>query len=174
MRPRGWHLAEKHMRFHDRRAARCTPRARSSTSGCTSSTTRRQLIAAGAGPYFYLPKLESHREARLWNDVFTFSAQDARHPARHDPGDRADRDAARPRSRWTRSSTSCATTAPGLNAGRWDYIFSIIKNVPRRAAPTACCPTAAQITMTVPFMRAYTELLVADLPPARRASRSAA
>ena len=64
-----------------------------------------------------------------------------------------------PRSRWTRSSTSCASTAPGLNAGRWDYIFSIIKNFGQRD-PTSSCPDRAEVTMTVPFMRAYTELLV--------------
>ena len=70
------------------------------------------LLARGAGPYFYLPKMESHLEARLWNDVFVLRPGRARHAAGHDQGDGADRDACRPRSRWTRSSTSCATTRP--------------------------------------------------------------
>ena len=72
--------------------------------------------------------MEHHLEARLWNDVFTFTRRTrSALAARHDPRDGADRDAARRRSRWTRSSTSCASTPTGLNAGRWDYIFSMIK-----------------------------------------------
>ena len=70
----------------------------------------RRCSRAAPGPYFYLPKMESHLEARLWNDVFVARAGRARHPARHDQGDGADRDASSPRSRWTRSSTSCAST----------------------------------------------------------------
>ena len=110
VRPRGWHLPEKHL--HDRRRAgrrrahglrpvRLPLRA----SGCSS---------AAAALYLYLPKMEHHLEARLWNDVFTFT-RGARSAlaARHDPRDGADRDAARPRSRWTRSSTSCASTPTG-------------------------------------------------------------
>ena len=84
-------------RLAPRRAAparrrRARPSARWSTSGCTSSTTPPSCSARGSGPYFYLPKMESHLEARLWNDVFTHAQERARHPARHHPGHRADRD----------------------------------------------------------------------------------
>ena len=67
----------------------------------------------GTGPYFYLPKMESHLEARLWNDVFVFAQDDVRRAARDDPRDGADRDDSRRRSRWTRFCTSCATIRPG-------------------------------------------------------------
>ena len=118
-----------------------------------------ELIARGAGPYFYLAKIESHAEARLWNDVFTFAE------------DRLGIEYGSIR------ATVLIETIPaafemdeilwelrdhcaGLNAGRWDYIFSIIKNF-RGAGRKFLTPDRAQITMTVPFMRAYTELLVA-------------
>jgi malate synthase len=117
---------------------------------------RRQLDA-GSGPYVYLPKLESHLEARLWNDVFV-AAQDELGLERG-----------------TIKATVLVETilaafemdeilyelrehSAGLNAGRWDYIFSIIKKF--RDRPDFVLPDRAQITMTVPFMRAYTELLV--------------
>ena len=83
----------------------------------------------------------------------------ARHPARHGPGDRPDRDLSRRRSRWRRSCTSCASTPPGLNAGRWDYLFSMIKKFRTRGADFLL-PDRNSVTMTAPFMRAYTELLV--------------
>jgi malate synthase len=118
----------------------------------------RRLLASGSGPYFYLPKLESHREARLWNDVFCF-AQDAAGIQRG-----------------TIKATVLIETLPaafemheilyelrdhsaGLNAGRWDYIFSAIKCFPDR--PEKVLPDRGTVTMTVPFMRAYTELLAA-------------
>ena len=117
----------------------------------------RELLARGSGPYFYLPKLESHLEARLWNDVFN-AAQDA---------------LALPRG--TIRATVLVETilaafemeeilyelrdhAAGLNAGRWDYLFSMIKNF--RDRPEFVLPDRGQLTMAVPFMRAYTELLV--------------
>ena len=117
----------------------------------------RELIDRGTGPYFYLPKLESHLEARLWNDVFNY-AQDQ---------------LAIPRGRIR--ATVLIETMPAafemeeilyelrdhiaaLNAGRWDYIFSFIKKL--RNQSDHLLPDRAQITMTVPFMRAYTELLV--------------
>ena len=121
---------------------------------------------AAAGPYFYLPKMESHLEARLWNDVFVIAQDELGVPQRHDQGDGADRDASSPRSRWTRSSTSCATTRPGLNCGRWDYIFSFIKKF--RNTPDFVLPDRAQVTMTTHFMRSYAQLADQDLPPARR------
>jgi malate synthase len=117
----------------------------------------RELLARGAGPYFYLPKLESHLEARLWNDVFDL-AED--HLGLE---------------RGTIKATVLIETLPaafemdeilyelrdhsaGLNAGRWDYIFSAIKRF--RTRPEFVLPDRKKVTMTVPFMRAYTELLV--------------
>ena len=98
------------------------------------------------------------RRRALWNDVFVRRGGRARHPARHDQGDGADRDAARPRSRWTRSCYALREHAAGLNCGRWDYIFSFIKT--RRDDPAAVLPDRAQVTMTQPCMRAYTQLLI--------------
>ena len=117
----------------------------------------RELLARGSGPYFYLPKLEHHLEARLWNEVFEASQRSLGLP-QGTSGRRCWWRRSWPRSRWTRSCTSCATHAAGLNAGRWDYLFSIIKNFRHR--PEFVLPDRAQLTMTVPFMRAYTELLV--------------
>ena len=84
-------------RLAPRRAApagrrRAGASARSSTSACYFFHNAAELLERGSGPYFYLPKMESHLEARLWNDVFTYAQERARHPARHDPGHRADRD----------------------------------------------------------------------------------
>jgi malate synthase len=153
VRPRGWHLPERHLLVGSEPVAgalfdfglyffHCAPR----------------LIANGSGPYFYLPKLESHLEARLWNEVFNF-AQDAVGI----PGG-------------TIKATVLIETLPaafemdeilyelrehsaGLNAGRWDYMFSAIKCFPDR--PEMVLPNRVDVTMTVPFMRAYTELLAA-------------
>ena len=113
-------------RHHRRPAARLAPggeahrwstagrsRPAWSTSGSTCSTAPGGSSTRGAGPYFYLPKLESHREARLWNDVFVFAQQRLGLPRGHHPGHRPDRDDHRPPSRWRRSSTSCASTPPG-------------------------------------------------------------
>jgi len=117
-----------------------------------------RLIANGTGPYFYLPKLESHLEARLWNDVFSFAQDVVGIP------------------NGTIKATVLIETLPaafemdeilyelrehsaGLNAGRWDYMFSAIKCFPDR--PEMVLPNRADVTMTVPFMRAYTELLAA-------------
>jgi malate synthase len=117
-----------------------------------------RLLAAGTGPYFYLPKLESHLEARLWNDVFCHVQEALGIP------------------RGSIKATVLIETLPaafemdeilfelrehsaGLNAGRWDYIFSAIKCFVNR--PEAVLPDRSNVTMTVPFMRAYTELLVA-------------
>jgi malate synthase len=132
-------------------------RRRSSTSGSTSSTTHARRWRAGRGPYFYLPKLEAHPEARLWNDVFTLAQQRLGIP--HGS---------------VRATVLIETVlaafemdeilyelrdhAAGLNAGRWDYIFSIIKKFSRRA--DMLLPDRAQVSMAVPFMRAYSELLV--------------
>ncbi|WP_374211395.1 malate synthase A [Microbacterium sp. zg.Y818] len=158
MRPRGWHLVEKHLQFTDR-AGRTMPASGSLVDfGLYFFHNAAQLIANGHGPYFYLPKLESSEEAKLWDDVFTFSERYI--GIAHG----------------TIRATVLIETLPaafemeeilyelrdhcaGLNAGRWDYIFSIIKNYRGRGARFVL-PDRSEVTMTVPFMRSYTELLV--------------
>jgi malate synthase len=153
IRPRGWHLPERHLLIDGEPISgslfdfgiyfyHCAP----------------LLLAHGAGPYFYLPKMESHLEARLWNDVFTV-AQDL---VGLQQG--------------TIKATVLIETLPaafemdeilhelrdhsaGLNAGRWDYIFSAIKCFPDD--PEKVLPDRSAVTMTVPFMRSYAELLAA-------------
>ena len=152
VRPRGWHLPEKHALIEGQ------PISGSLFDfGLFFFHNVRALLERQTGPYFYLPKLESHLEARLWNDVFNF-AQDALSIPRG-----------------TVRATVLVETLPaafemeeilyelkdhssGLNAGRWDYIFSLIKRM--RSRKDLVLPDRAQITMTVPFMRAYTELLI--------------
>ncbi|MDQ1174915.1 malate synthase [Microbacterium testaceum] len=158
MRPRGWHLPEKHVSFIDR-AGRELPASGSLVDyGLYVFHNAHALIAAGRGPYFYLPKIESAEEARLWDDVFSFTEE--RLGLAHG----------------TIRATVLIETLPaafemeeilfalrdhcaGLNAGRWDYIFSIIKTYRGRGARFVL-PDRSEVTMTVPFMRAYTELLV--------------
>lgn len=157
-RPRGWHLVEKHLRYIDRTGTSMAASASLVDFGLYFFHNAKQLIAQGRGPYFYLPKLESHLEARLWNDVFSFSEEYMSIP------------------HGTIRATVLIETIPaafemdeilyelrdhcaGLNAGRWDYMFSIIKNY-RGRGQWFVMPDRKQITMTVPFMRAYTELLV--------------
>ena len=158
MRPRGWHLVEKHLRYTDS-AGISSPASGSLVDyGLYSFHNAKELIARGSGPYFYLAKTESHLEARLWDDVFTFSENALGIP------------------HGTIRATVLIETIPaafemdeilyelrehcaGLNAGRWDYIFSIIKSFRGRGA-SFVLPDRSKITMTVPFMRAYTELLV--------------
>jgi len=158
MRPRGWHLVEKHLRYIDP-AGIASPASGSLVDfGLYFFHNAKELIARGSGPYFYLAKTENHLEARLWDDVFTFSENALGIP------------------HGTIRATVLIETIPaafemdeilyelrdhaaGLNAGRWDYIFSIIKNFRGRGA-SFVLPDRAKITMTVPFMRAYTELLV--------------
>ncbi|GAB3712862.1 malate synthase A [Amycolatopsis oliviviridis] len=152
-RPRGWHLVEKHIRIDGRPVS-----ASLVDFGLYFFHNARQLLARGSGPYFYLPKLENHLEARLWNDVFLLAQRELGIP------------------RGTVRATVLIETITaafemeeilyelrehiaGLNAGRWDYIFSVIKNFSSHGADFVL-PDRAQVTMTVPFMRAYTELLV--------------
>ncbi|MDQ4029186.1 MAG: malate synthase A [Actinomycetota bacterium] len=152
VRPRGWHLEERHVVVDGAPLAGAL-----FDFGLYMWHNGRRLLESGTGPYFYLPKLESHTEARLWNDVFQY-AQDALGM-----------------DRGTIKATVLIETIPaafemdeilyemkdhivGLNAGRWDYIFSIIKTF--RAQRDLVLPDRAQVTMTVPFMRAYTELLI--------------
>ncbi len=152
VRPRGWHLEESHATFGGAPAS-----ASLFDFGLYFFHNARETLARGTGPYFYLPKLESHREARLWNDVFNF-AQDALGVPRGS----------------IRATVLVETTyaafemeeilyelrdhAAGLNAGRWDYLFSIIKAF--RARPDMVLPDRGQLTMAVPFMRAYAQRLV--------------
>jgi malate synthase len=152
VRPRGWHLQERHVEVDGGHVS-----AGLFDFGVYLARNAERLLERGTGPYFYLPKLESHLEARLWNDVFSFAQDRLGLP------------------RGTIKATVLIETilaafemdeilcelrehSAGLNAGRWDYIFSVIKKF--RDRPEFVLPDRAQVTMTVPFMRAYTELLV--------------
>jgi malate synthase len=147
VRPRGWHLDEKHVTVDGQRVS----------GGIFDFAlylfhNAKELIARGSGPYFYLPKMESHLEARLWNDIFVAAQEVVGIP------------------RGTIRATVLVETilaafemdeilhelrehSSGLNAGRWDYIFSAIKKF--KNDKDFCLADRAQITMTVPFMRAY-------------------
>ncbi|TFD55789.1 malate synthase A [Cryobacterium sp. Hh7] len=159
MRPRGWHLVEKHVTFVDAANRRMKSSGSLIDFGLYFFHNAKKLIENGTGPYFYLAKLESHKEARLWNDIFTYAEERLGIPY------------------GTVRATVLIETiqagfemdeilyelrdhCAGLNAGRWDYIFSIIKTFRSRGSRFVF-PDRKQITMTVPFMRAYTELLVA-------------
>jgi len=152
VRPRGWHLHEKHVLVDGGPVS-----ASLFDFGLYAFHCAQRLLDAGSGPYFYLPKLESHLEARLWNDVF----------------DRAEAELGIMGKR-IRATVLIETIlaafemeeilyelrehGAALNAGRWDYMFSVIKKF--RDRPEFVLPDRPQVTMTVPFMRAYTELLV--------------
>ena len=151
VRPRGWHLVERHLLVDGE------PMSGSLFDfGLYFFHNAHELLKRGSGPYFYLPKTESHLEARLWNEVFKFAQSHMGIP------------------QGTVRATVLIETilgafemeeilyelrdhAAGLNAGRWDYIFSCIKKF---ATYEVLFPDRVQVTMTVPFMRAYTELLV--------------
>jgi malate synthase len=152
VRPRGLHLPERHLHVDGQEIAGAFM-----DFGLYVHRNAYELLERGAGPYFYIPKLESHREARLWRDAFVIAEE------------------ALGLGRGTIKATVLIETIPaafemdeilyelrdhsaGLNAGRWDYIFSTIKRF--RARPDFVTPDRAKVTMTVPFMRAYTELLV--------------
>ncbi|MFC0599157.1 malate synthase A [Streptomyces palmae] len=153
VRPRGWHLAERHLRVDGRPMPGALV-----DFGLYFFHNARPLMELGKGPYFYLPKTESHLEARLWNEVFVFAQDRLGIP------------------RGTVRATVLIETitaayemeeilyelrdhASGLNAGRWDYLFSLVKNF-RDAGAAFVLPDRNAVTMTAPFMRAYTELLV--------------
>src|SRR6266851_3535107 len=153
VRPRGWHLDEKHVLVDGERVSGSLFDFALYFFHCA----QRQLDR-GKGPYFYLPKMESHLEARLWNDVFGVAQAALGLP------------------RGTIRATVLIETIPaafemdeilyelrdhssGLNAGRWDYLFSIIKKFRSRGREFVL-PERNSVTMTAPFMRAYTELLV--------------
>src|ERR1051325_11383664 len=148
VRPRGWHLIEKHMLVDGEPVA-----GGLFDFGLYFFHNARELIERGSGPYFYLPKMESHLEARIWNDAFNLAQDELGIP------------------RGTIRATVLIETLPaafemdeilyelrdhsaGLNCGRWDYIFSFIKKL--RRDPGAVLPDRAQVTMEQPFLRAYT------------------
>ncbi|HAA17506.1 MAG TPA: malate synthase A [Cytophagales bacterium] len=152
VRPRGWHLVEKHLLIDGEPIS-----ASLFDFGLYFFHNAHALLDRNSGPYFYLPKLESHEEARLWNEVFCKSQMAMDIPA------------------GTIKVTVLIETIlaafemeeiiyelrhhmAGLNAGRWDYIFSAIKKF--RDAESCLLPDRSQVTMTVPFMRAYAQLLV--------------
>ena len=152
VRPRGWHLTEKHIQIEGEPVS-----ASLFDFGLYFFHNAAELIEQGSGPYFYLPKLESHLEARLWNDVFTF-AQDALGIPRGTIRATVLIETVLAGFEMEEILYELREHCAGLNAGRWDYIFSIIKKF--RHQSDLSLPDRSQITMTVPFMRAYTELLV--------------
>jgi malate synthase len=152
VRPRGWHLPEAHLRIDGEPMS-----ASLFDAGLYLFHNARERLERGTGPYLYLPKLQSHLEARLWNDVFGWAQEAIGIP------------------RGSVRATVLIETLPaafemeeilyelrehsaGLNAGRWDYLFSTIKTF--RARRDLVLPDRGSVTMTVPFMRAYTERLV--------------
>src|SRR6266513_3312876 len=150
VRPRGWHLPEKHVLVDGQ------PISGSLFDfGLYFFHNAAELLKRGSGPYFYLPKMESHLEARLWNDVFNF-AQDALKIPRGSIRATVLIETILATFETEEILYELRTHSSGLNAGRWDYIFSIIKKFRNR--PDFVLPDRAQVTMTVPFMRAYTEL----------------
>jgi malate synthase len=153
MRPRGWHFDEQHLLVDGKPTVGALV-----DFGLYFFHNAAELLARGSGPYFYLPKTESRLEARLWNDVFTFAQETLEIPY------------------GTVRATVLIETIPaafemeeilfelkdhasGLNAGRWDYLFSIIKYF-RDSGADFVLPDRSAVTMTAPFMRAYAQLLV--------------
>ena len=151
VRPRGWHLLESHMRIDGRPAS-----ASLFDFGLFFFHNAAILAARGAGPFVYLPKLESHLEARLWNDVF-LAAQDTLGVPRGTIRATVLIETILAAFEMDEILYELREHGAALNAGRWDYIFSIIKKF--RADPAFVLPDRAQVTMTVPFMRAYAERL---------------
>lgn len=153
VRPRGWHLPEKHMLIDG------IPVAGGIVDfGLFFFHNARRLIAQGKGPYFYLPKIENHLEARLWNDIFIL-AQDLLGIPQGTIRATVLIETITAAFEMEEILYELRDHAAGLNAGRWDYIFSLIKNF-RTRGPRFVLPDRAQVTMTQPFMRAYTEQLV--------------
>jgi malate synthase len=152
VRPRGWHLDESHVEISGRPAS-----ASLFDFGLYFFHNARAAIDRGTGPYFYLPKLESHLEARLWNDVFNFS-QDALGVSRGSIRATMLVETIYAAFEMEEMLYELREHASGLNAGRWDYLFSLIKVF--RTRPEFVLPDRAQVTMAVPFMRAYAQRLV--------------
>ncbi|MEO8282971.1 MAG: malate synthase A [Pseudarthrobacter sp.] len=153
VRPRGWHLPEKHMIIGGAAVAGGIV-----DFGLYFFHNARRLLAQGKGPYFYLPKIENHLEARLWNDIF-IQAQDLLGIPQGTIRATVLIETITAAFEMEEILYELRDHASGLNAGRWDYIFSLIKNF-RTRGPRFVLPDRAQVTMTAPFMRAYTEQLV--------------
>jgi malate synthase len=152
VRPRGWHLTEKHATLGGAPVS-----ASLFDFGLYFFHNAKELLARGSGPYFYLPKMESHLEARLWNDVFV-AAQAALGVPRGSVRATVLIETLPAAFEMDEILYELREHASGLNAGRWDYLFSAIKKLRHR--PDLLVPDRVQLSMTVPFMRAYTELLV--------------
>jgi malate synthase len=152
VRPRGWHLDEKHLQVDGRFCSGSLL-----DFGLYMFHNARRQLERGSGPYFYLPKLESHLEARLWNDVFEL-AQDRLGIPRGSIKATVLIETLLAAFEMDEILAELREHSAGLNAGRWDYIFSVIKKFRHRSE--FVLPDREQVTMTVPFMRAYTELLV--------------
>ncbi|NUT72531.1 malate synthase A [Pseudarthrobacter sp. C4D7] len=153
VRPRGWHLPEKHMLVDGQPIAGGIV-----DFGLFFFHNARRLLAQGKGPYFYLPKIENHLEARLWNDIFIL-AQDLLGIPQGTIRATVLIETITAAFEMEEILYELRDHAAGLNAGRWDYIFSLIKNF-RTRGPRFVLPDRGQVTMTQPFMRAYTEQLV--------------
>ena len=152
VRPRGWHMEETHLEIDGRPAS-----ASLVDFGLYFFHNAAELLTRGSGPYFYLPKLESHHEARLWNDVFV-AAQDALGLPRGSIRATVLIETLPAAFEMEEILHALREHAAGLNAGRWDYLFSFIKTFRDRGDKVL--PDRVQLTMTVPFMRAYAERLV--------------
>ncbi|MES1240140.1 MAG: malate synthase A [Acidobacteriota bacterium] len=152
VRPRGWHLEERHVLIDGQPMS-----ASLFDFGLYVLHNAQELIDRASGPYFYLPKLESHLEAQLWNQVFEH-AQDALGIPYGTIRATVLIETILAAFEMEEILYELRDHAAGLNAGRWDYIFSAIRKFP---SPGWHFPDRGRITMTVPFMRAYTELLVA-------------
>jgi malate synthase len=152
VRPRGWHLDERHVLVDGEPMS-----ASLFDAGLYLFHNAAERLARGTGPYLYLPKLQSHLEAWLWNEVFVW-AQDALGIPRGTVRATVLIETIHAAFEMDEILWELREHASGLNAGRWDYLFSCIKTF--GAHPPAVLPDRSQLTMTVPFMRAYTELLV--------------
>jgi malate synthase len=152
VRPRGWHLPERHLLVDGEPAS-----ASLFDFGFYVFHNGRRLLDRGAGPWLYVPKLESHVEARLWNDVFTH-AEDELGLERGSIRATVLIEHVLAAFEMDEILFELREHAAGLNAGRWDYMFSVIKTF--RDRPEFVLPDRNAVTMTAPFMRAYTELLV--------------
>jgi malate synthase len=152
IRPRGWHLSERHVLVDGQPIS-----ASIFDFGTWFFHNARELLARGSGPYLYLPKLESHLEAALWNRIF-IAAQEALDVPHGSIRATVLIETILAAFEMDEILFELREHAAGLNAGRWDYIFSLIKKFRTRA--DMILPDRALVTMTVPFMRAYTELLV--------------
>ncbi|MFP5417284.1 MAG: malate synthase A [Actinomycetes bacterium] len=153
VRPRGWHYDEKHLLVDGKPMV-----AGVVDFGLYFFHNARALLRRGRGPYFYLPKTESHLEARLWNDLFV-RAQDLLGIPRGTIRATVLIETITAAFEMEEILYELRDHSSGLNAGRWDYLFSIIKNY-RDRGPDFVLPDRAQVTMTAPFMRSYTEQLV--------------